>query len=172
MNSKLIPILALTTLAVAANAQISGIHVRAGYGWSGSIMDVNNNSRHLVGPEFGIDFPVTHLPLVDICLTGNVLLGGQVSRGSDLDGTVYRLLLSARASIPASKIGVFGGIGWATAQARSGEFGSFNGQVMQLGVAFPLGLKLPILSPTLEIAGTVASKAGLGGYSVSLGLRF
>jgi hypothetical protein len=172
MNAKLVSIFALATVAAAANAQLTGFRVRAGYGWSGSITNVNNNSRRLVGPEFGIDFPLTHLPLIDVSLTGDVLLGGQLSHGSDLDGNLYRFLLSARASIPASRIAVFGGIGWATAQARSGEFGSINGQVMQLGVALPLGLKVPLLSPSLEIAGTIASKSGLSGYSVSLGIKF
>jgi hypothetical protein len=99
-------------------------------------------------------------------------MGGQLSRGSDLDGNVFRILLSARAHIPGSQMSAFGGIGWATAQARGGQFASVNGEVLQLGVSFPLGMKTPVLSPSLEVAGTFASKSALGGFSISLGFHF
>lgn len=171
MKSKIIPIIAVAALAGCASAQLTGFRVRAGYGWSGSI-DAVGGSRHLQGPEFGVDFPLTHLPLVDVSLTGDVLLGGQLSHGSDLDGNVYRFLLSARVHIPGSQISAFGGIGWGTAQSRGGQFGSFNGMVTQLGVSFPLGVNTPVISPALEVAGTLASKSGLGGFSVSLAVKF
>jgi hypothetical protein len=172
MNHKLIPIVAFAALAGAASAQVTGFRIRAGYGWSGSIPNTTTGSTHLVGPELGFDFPVMHLPLVEVNFTVDWLLGGQLSHGGDLDGNLYRLLLSARASIPSSKVSVFGGIGWATAQARAGEFGSFNGEVMQLGVGFPLGMNTPLLAPSLEVAATMASKSGLSGFSVSLAVHF
>lgn len=169
--NKILPMILFGALAAAAGAQVTGFRVRAGYGWSGAI-DTGAGSRHLAGPEFGVDVPLTHLPLVEVNLTGDVLLGGQLSRGSDLDGNVYRVLLGARAQVPTSKIAIFGGVGWATAQARSGEFGSITGSVAQLGVSIPLGIKAPLISPSLELAGTMASKSGLGGFSVSLAVRF
>lgn len=172
---KIIPILALAAVAGVASAQlpgVSGIRVKVGYGWSGRITDHNNNSRHLTGPELGFELPLTKLPLVQIGLTGDVLLGGQLSHGSDLDGNVYRLMLSGRASIPGSQVGVFGGIGWGWAQARGGQFDNFNGEVAQLGVAIPLGINAPLISPSLELAGTWSSKTGLGGFSASVAVRF
>ena len=167
MTAKLIPIAALVALAVTANAQVTGFRIRAGYGWSGSI-----NSRHLQGPEVGLDFPVQKLPLVEIDFTADWLMGGQLVHGGDLDGNVYRFLLSARAQIPGAKVSVFGGLGWATAQSRGGQFASINGEVMQLGVGFPLGMKTPLLAPSLEVAGTFASKSGLSGFNVSLAVHF
>ena len=161
-------------IAGAAMAQVpglGGIRVRAGYGWSGSIDSVSG-SRKLAGPELGFDFPLTQLPLVTIAFTGADLLGGQLSHGIDLDGYVYRFMLTGRASVPASKFEIFGGVGYATAQARNHEFGSINGFVSQLGVAIPLTSGLSTFSPSLEIAGSLASKSGLSGYSVSLAVRF
>jgi hypothetical protein len=171
MKSKLVTTIVIASIAAASSAQVTGFRVRAGWGWSGAI-DTTSGSRHMNGPEFGVDFPLTHLPLVEVNLTGDVLLGGQLSHGGDLDGNVYRFLLSARAQIPASKIGVFGGVGWATAQARGGEFGSINGEVFQLGVSFPLGVNAPLITPSLELAGTMASKSGLSGFSLSIAVRF
>jgi hypothetical protein len=171
MNRKLVTAVTGFGLVALSSAQLTGFRVRAGYGWSGAINTVSG-SRHMNGPELGVDFPLTHLPLVEVNLTGDVLLGGQLSRGGDLDGNVYRFLLSARAQIPGSKVGVFGGVGWGTAQARGGEFGSFSGSVMQLGVSVPLGASLPLVSPSLEVAGTTASKSGLSGFSVSLAVKF
>ena len=172
---KFISIVAVATLAGIATAQlpgVSGIRVKVGYGWSGRITDINNNSRHLTGPILGVEFPLMKLPLVQVGLTGEALLGGQLSRGSDLDGNVYRLMLSGRASIPGSQLGVFGGLGWGFAQARGGEFGNFDAEVAQLGVSFPLGINAPLISPSLELAGTWSSKTGLGGFSASVAVRF
>lgn len=157
----------------AAHAQLTGIHVFAGYGWSGSVPNTTTGSTHLVGPEIGFDLPLAHLTQVEFDFRADILLGGQLSHGSDLDGNVYRFLAIARTSIPGSKVSTYAGVGWASAQARAGEFASFNGSVTQLGVSVPVGAgPASRLAPTLEIGTTIAGKSGLGGYSICLGLHF
>lgn len=167
MTTRIVPIAALAALAAVSCAQVTGIRVRAGYGWSGAI-----NSRHLTGPELGFDLPVQKLPLVEIDFTGDWLMGGQLAHGGDLDGNVYRFMLSARAQVPGAKVSVFGGLGWATAQSRGGQFAAENGEVLQLGVGFPLGAKTPLIAPSLEVAGTFASKSGLSGFNISVAVHF
>lgn len=175
MKRTVLLISAFGMLSVAANAQVgglTGIRLKAGYGWSGAVRDINGNSRHLQGPELGLDFPLMNPPLVSVSFTGDVLLGGQLARGGDLDGTVYRFLLSGRAAIPGSRFSVFAGAGYATAQGRGGSFGSVSGFVTQIGVAIPLTNGLPLVSPSLEIAGNMASRSALSGFSVSVGIKF
>ncbi|MFI5385833.1 MAG: hypothetical protein ACHQ50_06900 [Fimbriimonadales bacterium] len=172
MKTKLIPIIVATALMGSAHAQVGGIRFSAGYGWSGSIPNTTTGSSHLLGPELIAELPAAHMTQVEFDFRADVLLGGQLARGSDLDGTVYRFLLIARTSVPGSKVSTFGGIGWGTAQARAGEFAGFSGMVNQIGLSFPLGIGSSGLAPTVELASSIASRSGLSGYSLTIGLHF
>jgi hypothetical protein len=175
MKTKTSLILAIAVVSAAASAQVggvSGIRVKAGYGWSGNITDSGGARRKLQGPEVGVEIPVQRLPLVEFAIGVDVLLGGQLSRGSDLDGNVYRFLGIARAHIPGTNMSAWLGAGWATAQSRGGQFGAFNGAITQIGLAIPLGAIIPTMVPTLEVAATMGGKSGLNGVSVGLSFRF
>ncbi|MFI5387793.1 MAG: hypothetical protein ACHQ50_16920, partial [Fimbriimonadales bacterium] len=108
---------------------------------------------------------------VDIGLEEDVLFGGGFSNSS-IKGTIYRTFLTGRMQIPGSQVGAWLGVGWGMGQGRNGDFASFSGYVTQVGISFPLGMRTPVLSPSLEVAGDMASKTGLTGFSVSLAVKF
>ncbi|HTQ09285.1 MAG TPA: hypothetical protein VMI31_04370 [Fimbriimonadaceae bacterium] len=173
MNTKTLATLAIASVSAAACAQLSsGIRIFGGYGWSGSISNTTTGSTHLLGPELGLEFPVSKIAnTAETDIRADVLLGGQLAHGSDLDGYIYRFLWSARTAIPGSTASTFAGIGWGWGEARNGEFPSFNGFITQIGVDIPMGLGVGNLTPSLELSGSYG-KSGLSGYSVCLAFKF
>jgi len=170
--NKLIPtLLASASLACFASAQSNGVVFYGGYGWSGSINRLSAGSTHLMGPELAVEIPISHQSVVNESFRADVLFGGQLVHGADLDGTICRLMVSTRTTLPGSGITTFGGVGWGFAQARAGEFNSFNGFVTQLGASLPLGTKMAGLAPSLEVSGSFG-RSGLSGYSVGIAVHF
>jgi|GEM_PF-3892409 len=171
MNKKLLSILAVSSIAGAASAQLTGVQFTAGYGWTGGIKDSGGVSRIMSGPELTATLPLEHLPMVTIGLEGDVLFGGGFGNSS-IKGDVYRGFLTAGITLPGTQVGAWWGVGWATAQGSSGDFPSINGYVTQVGLTIPVGIHTPGLAPSLEVAGDLGSKSGLSGFSVSVALKF
>ncbi|HWA82724.1 MAG TPA: hypothetical protein VG820_04790 [Fimbriimonadaceae bacterium] len=171
MNTKLVSMIAVLGIAGAANAQLTGFRVSAGYGWSGGIKDSGNVSRTMSGPELMASFPLQHLPMVDISLEGDILFGGGWGNSS-IKGNIYRLLATARMQLPGSQVGAWLGFGYGSAQGSGGDFASVNGLVTQVGLSFPMSMHMAALSPSLEVAADWGSKTAISGFSVSLALRF
>jgi len=172
MNIKIATIFAVASISGFACAQTSGIRVFGGYGWSGTISNTTTGSTHLLGPEIGFELPLSHFTsMAEMDFRADVLLGGQLAHGSDLDGYIYRFMLSARTSVPGSQVSTFGAIGYGSGQARNSEFPSFSGVVTQVGIDIPLGMAVPKLAPALELAGSYG-RSGLSGYSVCIALHF
>lgn len=170
MNTKFVSILALTAVAGAAGAQLTGFRVSAGYGWTGSITDSGGVGRHMSGPILTGTVPLSHLPVVDIGFRGEVLFGGGLGNSS-IKGQIWKGLVTGRAQIPGSQIGAWLGMGFGTGQGNS-NFASFSGFVTQVGVSFPLGTSTPLVAPAVEVAGNWGSKSGLSGFSVAVSIHF
>jgi len=171
MKTRIAPTLSLFALAGIAGAQVTGFRVSAGYGWTGGIKDNGGVRRNMSGPELTVTLPLNHLPLVEIGLEGDILFGGGFANSS-IKGNIYRAFLTGRATIPGSQVGAFLGTGFGSAQGRAGDFASVNGFVTQLGVSFPLGMRTPVLAPSLEVAGYFSSRTALSGFSVSVAVKF
>ncbi len=170
MKTRLVPILTFAALAGAASAQLTGIKVSAGYGFTGGITDSGGTSRTMSGPELTASFPFQHLPVLDLGVEYDVLFGG--SGNTSIEGTLHRFLFVARMSVPGSNVSAWWGVGYGTAQGHNGDFATVSGSLTQLGVSIPLGTKTPAFVPTLELAGTFAGHSALGGFMFGLGLKF
>src|SRR5579862_4705900 len=110
MKKRLGSVLIVAALAGAASAQLTGIKVSAGYGWSGGIKDTGGVSRTMSGPELTASLPFQHLPMIDLGAEYDVLFGG--SGNTSIEGTLHRFLFTARMTVPGSQVGAWFGVGY------------------------------------------------------------
>src|ERR1019366_7727284 len=133
MRLRICLVLLLTAPFLSRAQSILGVGVRAGYTFSGSFTGRSGNSGSLQGPEVGLDVPIG-LPLPISGLGGlqfnfspSLFAATGGWSGTDFQGNVYRLLASARLSIPGSPLYVRLGAGYAYASA-SPEIGRAAGR--------------------------------------------
>lgn len=171
-------ILALLAAPVAANSQVLGIGVRAGYTFSSSFKSKLGNSGSLQGPEVAVDIPVG-LPLPIQGLGGLQFLVSPslfTAQGgwspSDFQGTVFRLVGCARASLPGSPLYVRVGAGYANASASSSDFASRSSYETQYAVGIGVLNNLPAIKVTAELAYHQSPVAQISGWTIGLSVRF
>jgi len=172
-------LLLLFAIPVFGRAQsLLGIGVRAGYTVSGSFTGKSGLSGSLIGPEIGLDVPIG-LPLPISGLGGlqfnfspSLFAATDGWGGSPVKGTVYRLLGTARLSIPASPAYLRVGAGFASASASNGDFASQNAIETQIGVGVGILNNLPALKVSAEVTFHQSSLVQARGWTIGLAARF
>ncbi len=181
--------------ALASTAFSQGLAVKAGY-YSGESFSGNGGaSVRLEGLELGTDLTLLKLPLtpVEVRLSPSVVFGGSLRKGGDEDGTLYRLLATARVSQPrlgairkraatnrptkprstrSSGSYLTGGLGFARVEPRGGSpFESKDGWIAQVGFGSSVAnVPSPVPQPFFEVSYTFG-ETEFRGFTVSLGVR-
>lgn len=124
------------------------IHV--GYTTSGNFDDGKGHSVHLEGPDIGIDLPFQSFPLITLHVTPSVLLGGRLRHGSDTDGEVYRLMVTAEHGV-LEGFRFRAGVGYATTQPRVHEFRGDSDVLAMIGAGIPISGIGKTLHATLDV---------------------
>ena len=170
------PLIAVASLAAvsAANASdVIGVRLKIGYHWTNSFELKNGGSSQLEGPEIGLDFPIQKLPGFTIYVSPSVMLGGKLTHGGDIDGTIYRFMLSTRQTI--SKDGWFAGVSAGVAHSVSrglNEFRDSDGFVSGVTIGTPLKLKFLGISPNIEGSYYFSTKDQFRGFTLGLSASF
>lgn len=141
--------------------------IKVGYTTGNSFtLNDNTTSARLSGPEIGLEVPFKGVGgLANVVFAPSVLLGGQLNKGSDLDGYVYRLNLIARTGMTGAN--AFYGIGYNYATPRGGaNFSKKSGTEIVIGGAAPL------IGGGFEIAYHITSLGPARGFTVSFNLGF
>ena len=165
-------ILAASTLAAGAFGQ--GISLKAGYFSGESFTGFGGLSVRLEGLELGADLTLLKLPLVpvELRLSPSVVFGGGLRHGSDDDGTIYRLMATARVSKPGGTGYLAGGLGFARIEPRGGaRFESKDGFVGQIALGSAAANVAPLVpQPFFEVAYSFGD-AEFRGLTLSVGVR-
>lgn len=165
-------ILAASTLAAGAFGQ--GISLKAGYFSGESFTGYGGSSVRLEGLELGADLTLLKLPLLplDVRLSPSVVFGGSLRSGGDDDGSIYRLLATARVSRPGGTGYLAGGVGFARIEPRGGApFESKDGFVAQIALGSSAANVAPLVpQPFFEVAYTFGDDE-FRGFTFSVGVR-
>lgn len=175
MNRTLIAFALLSLIPVGAKAQLkSGFTLRGGY-FKGTSYRNGGTSYHLEGPQFGLDIPVLTLPtgLAEIRLSPSVVLGGMNRRGNDADGTLLRIMATAKVRPPLVGVYGIGGLGFGFATERgTTSFPVSSGFLVQIGAGYDLGGGLPTgVKPFVELSYFLGD-GPFRGISFEAGIRF
>ncbi|MEJ5171544.1 MAG: hypothetical protein WHU10_11195, partial [Fimbriimonadales bacterium] len=105
-------------------------------------------------------------------LSPSVVFGGSLRKGGDEDGTLYRLLATARVSQPGGTSYLTGGLGFARVEPRGGSpFESKDGWIAQVGFGSSVAnVPSPVPQPFFEVSYTFG-ETEFRGFTVSLGVR-
>lgn len=178
MRLRLCFLLLVVAPAICRAQSLLGIGVRAGYTVSGSFTGKSGGSGALQGPEVGLDVPIG-LPLPISGLGGlqfnfspSLFAATGGWSGADFQGNVYRLLATARLSIPASPIYVRVGAGYAYASASHGDFSSQSAYETQLGLGVGILNRLPMVKISADITYHQSSLVQVRGWTIGLSARF
>lgn len=162
------------TCAVAASAtDVIGVRLKVGYHFSQSFELKDGSSGHLEGPEVAADFPLTKLPGIQLYATPSVMFGGKLTHGSDVDGTIYRFMLTARQTL--NKDGLYGalGIGAAHSETRGlNDFKDANSFVSSVSLGTPLKFKLAGIGVSLEGTYYYSTKDQFRGFTIGFAGSF
>lgn len=174
MKRLLVPGLLLA--AGVAQADVTPFSISVNYAFSNSFRKLNGTSGRLEGIELGVSQSVVKLPFMGEARVGvSALLGGMLRRGSDTDGTVYRVFAWYKTPM-AGPSGVYalGGFSYANAQSRGGAFNNVSGFGADFGIGIPLKTApVPgVPMPTLEVMWHQGSHAQTRGISVGINIKF
>ena len=166
----------LAALSIAADSRASdiiGIRVKLGYHFSNSFELKNGNGGSMQGPDIGLDFPMFKFPGVQLYASPSVMLGGKLSHGGDIDGQIYRFMLSARQTL--TKEGIFGSVGAGVAHSQSrgkNEFRSETGFLSNITLGVPLKFKFLGITPNFEGSYYFSSQDQFRGFTIGLSASF
>src|SRR5258707_357806 len=96
MYIRLALLVALASGATLSQADLLGIRIRAGLHWTSNFDLRNGGTGHLEGPELGADFPMSNMFGLPIYMSPSIVWGGRLRHGADIDGNVYRFMLTTR----------------------------------------------------------------------------
>lgn len=164
--------LALATVFAAASDTI-GVRLKVGYHFTQNFELRNGSSGNLEGPEVAADFPLAKYPGFQLYITPSVMFGGKLTHGSDVDGTIYRFMVTARQTL--TREGLYGGISVGAAHSESrglNEFKDQNGFVTAVSLGTPLKFKFLGLSPSLEGSYYFSSKDQFRGFTIGFAASF
>jgi|GEM_PF-1731413 len=165
--------LAGAAIAAHADGDAIGIRLKVGYHVTQSFELRDHSSGHLEGPEISADFPLSKVPGLQFFVTPSVMFGGQLTHGHDVDGTIYRFMLTARETI--SKDGLYGAVAAGAAHSESrglNEFKDQNGFVSSVTVGMPLKFKILGVTPSLEGSYYISGQDQFRGFSITLSASF
>lgn len=174
MFLRTIALSALGMGAVVANAtDVIGVRLNVGYHWTSDFRLKDDSKKSMSGPEIGADFPLTKLPGIQLFASPSIVFGGQLLSGSDVDGQIYRFMLTARQNL--SKEGLYGSVsaGVAHSMSRGGnEFRSASGFVGSAMIGSPLKFKILGITPNVEGRYYFSSEDQFRGFSIGLSANF
>jgi hypothetical protein len=151
------------------------ISFRGGY-FVGKNFQGTNGTVRLEGPQFGIDIPILKLPVsgTEFRLSPTIVLGGGARKGNDNDGTIYRVLATAKSRIPLSNAYGLFGAGYATSKTRgTTKFDTKPAWVTQFGIGMNLGTSGNIagFKAFVEASYHLGTKQ-YQGFTLEVGIRF
>lgn len=163
----------LALLTIASTSLSQGISVQAGYYFGESFPGRQGASVRLEGVDIGVNLPLLRVPLapVEVYASPSVVVGGGLRSGPDDDGTIYRLLVTAKTHLPGGSTFLSGGVGYTRIEPRGGApFDAKDGTVVRLafGSAPQVGYLMP--QPFFELAYSFGS-AEFRGVTLSVGVR-
>jgi hypothetical protein len=163
----------LSFAAVSEASDIIGIRVKLGYHFTNSFELKNGNGGSMQGPDIGVDFPMFKFPSIQIYASPSVMLGGKLSHGGDIDGQIYRFMISARQTL--TKVGIFGAVGAGVAHSQSrgkNEFRSQNGFLTNITLGVPLKFNFLGITPNFEGSYYFSSQDQFRGFTIGLSASF
>jgi hypothetical protein len=162
------------TCAVAASASdVIGVRLKLGYHFTQSFELKNGSTGNLQGPEVAADFPLTKYPGLQLYVTPSIMFGGKLTHGSDVDGTIYRFMVTARQTL--NKDGLFGALGIGAAHSESrgtNEFRDANSFVTSACLGTPLKFKLGGIGLNLEGTYYFSTKDQFRGFTIGVSGSF
>jgi hypothetical protein len=162
-----------TAASFAAASDVIGIRVNLGYHWSQNFKLRDGGKGNLEGPEVGVDFPIQNLAGIQLYASPSIVFGGKLVHGSDIDGQIYRFMVSARKTL--NRDGFFGSLSLGAAHTESrglNEFKSADGFIGAVGLGSPLKFKILGVSPNFEGRYYFSSKDQLRGFTIGLSASF
>ncbi len=163
--------LCLTTVALCSD--IIGIRVSLGYHSTSKFRLRDDRIKAMSGPEVSADFPLFKLPGLQLFATPSVMFGGQLLHGSDIDGTIYRFMVTGRQTV--NKDGLFAGLSAGVAHSVSrglNEFKSADGFISAISLGMPLKFKILGISPNIEGRYYFSSEDQFRGITIGLSASF
>lgn len=135
----------------------------------------SGGNESLVGPQISLDVPLSRMRGFDLFVTPSIGFGGQLSHGSDIDGNVYRFMLTARKVL--NDGGLTGSLsaGFGHTESRgTNAFRDGDGLVGEVALAFPLkGLTfLREVTPGFEFAYSFSRQEQLRAFSFGFTFGF
>ena len=174
MLPRVIAIFALGFAAMMASAQeVIGVRLNVGYHFTSDFRLRDGGKDSMSGPEIGADFPLTKLPGIQLYVSPSIVLGGQLLSGSDVDGQIYRFMLTARQTL--GRDGLYGAfsIGAAHSEPKGGkEFRSASSVVAGITVGTPLKFKILGITPSVEGRYYWGAKDQFRGFTIGLSASF
>lgn len=174
MLPRVIVTTALGFTAMMASAQeVIGVRLNVGYHFTTDFRLKDNSKKSMSGPEIGADFPLAKLPGMQLYVSPSIVLGGQLLSGSDVDGQIYRFMLTARQILNSD--GLYGAfsIGAAHSEPRgSKDFRSASSVVAGITVGTPLKFKILGITPNVEGRYYWGAKDQFRGFTIGLSANF
>lgn len=162
------------TCAVAASASdVIGVRLKVGYHFTQSFELKDGSNGHLEGPEVAADFPLAKYPGIQLYATPSIMFGGKLTHGSDVDGTIYRFMVTARQTL--NRDGLYGtfGVGAAHSESRgTNEFRDANSFVTSVSLGTPLKFKLAGIGLSLEGTYYFSTKDQFRGITIGVAGSF
>jgi len=171
-RTALVGSLATATVFAAASDTI-GVRLKLGYHVSQTFELKNGSHGHLEGPEVAADFPLGRFPGLQLYATPSVMFGGKLTHGKDIDGTIYRFMVTARQTL--TRDGLYGAFSLGAAHSESrglNQFRDENGFVTAVSLGTPLKFKVLGISPSLEGGYYFSSKDQFRGFTIGIAASF
>lgn len=172
MKRTLVPV--LLAAAAFSCADVTPFTINVNYAWSNSFDLNGGGSGRLQGLELAVSQSLLKLPMLGEARVGvSALFGNVLSRGGE-DGTLYRIFAYYKTPM-AGPSGVYGlgGLSYASATGRNGNFDTQSGLGLDFGFGFPIGTGVPgVPGAAIEVMYHQGAKAATRGFSVGLNVHF
>ncbi len=152
---------------------VIGIRLKVGYHVTQNFELKDHSNGHLEGPEVAADFPLAKYPGIQLYVTPSVMFGGKLTHGSDVDGTIYRFMLTAHQAL--TKDGFYGAVSAGVAHSETrglNEFKDQNGFVTALTLGTPLKFKVLGITPSIEGSYYFSSRDQFRGFTIGIAASF
>ncbi|MBN9503131.1 MAG: hypothetical protein BGO01_11655 [Armatimonadetes bacterium 55-13] len=163
----------LAGAVVASASDVLGVRLRVGYHFTQNFELKNGGSGHLEGPEVAGDFPLSKLPGIQLYATPSICFGGKLSHGGDIDGSIYRFMISAKQTI--TRDGFYGIVAAGAAHSESrglNEFKDANAFVSSVTFGVPLSFKILGVTPSFEGTYYISGKDQFRGFTFGISASF
>ncbi len=158
---------------LASAQDVIGVRLNVGYHFTHDFRLRDGGRKNMSGPEIGADFPLAKLPGMQIYASPSIVLGGQLFSGSDVDGQIYRFLVTARQTLNSD--GLYGAfsIGAAHSEPKGdNQFRSASSIVAAATIGTPLKFKILGITPNVEGRYYWGAKDQFRGFSIGVSANF